>query len=191
MTKQSHQKKENITLRVDAEISLQILNKDHVTQQYVMWLNDKAVMALTEQADISHTMETTIDYVNSCYNNPWVYFFGIYFKDEHIGNIKLGPINEKHATADIAYVIGCRQYWGQGIASKVIHAIISFGFAELGLHKISAGAYENNIGSIKALLKNQMEIEGRLLEEVFFENKRINSVRLGVLKTNFIPKNST
>ena len=187
MSKKYRLIKETIRLQVDLDISLKILTIDQVTQEYVAWLNDKSIMALTEQADVSHSIETTIDYVDSCFKNPLIYFFGIYFHEEHIGNIKLGPVNEKHSTADIAYVIGSRQYWGQGIASRVIHAIIAFGFAELDLHKISAGAYENNIGSIKALLKNQMAIEGKLLEEVLFENKRINSLRLGVLKTNFIP----
>lgn len=190
MTSQAHQKKDNIILHVNSEISLRILKKNHVTKKYVMWLNDSTVMALTEQADATHTMETTREYVNAAYHNPCVYFFGIYFKGEHIGNIKLGPINEKHSTADIAYVIGCHKYWGQGIASKVIHATLSFGFNQLGLHKISAGAYENNIGSIKVLLKNQMKVEGTLLEEASFENTRVNVVRLGVVNTNFISKNS-
>lgn len=186
MSKTYQQIKENIQLKVDQELFLKILNQDDVSEQYVMWLNDRAIMALTEQADSKHTMETTIDYVNFCLKNQSIYFFGIYFNNEHIGNIKLGPINEKHATADIAYIIGCSQYWGQGIASKVIHAVLSFGFNELELHKIKAGAYENNVGSIKVLKKNNMSVEGRLIEEICFEGNRIDSIRLGILKTDFI-----
>ena len=185
MPKKFNQKNKSLNLKVSSEISLQILTENLVTQSYVSWLNEYEIMALTEQVGLNHTMESTKNYVHSCYHNSLIYFFGIFFNDRHIGNIKLGPINEKHSTAEISYVIGCREYWGQGIASKVINAILLFGFTELGLHKISASAYENNIGSIKALLKNKMKIEGTFKENLLYENKRIDLISLGVLKNDF------
>ena len=42
------------------------------------------------------------------------------------------------------------------------------------LSKINAGVYENNIGSIRALEKNNFIEEGTLKSQVIFENKRIN-----------------
>jgi len=46
MSKTYQQIKENIQLKVDQELFLKILNQDDVSEQYVMWLNDRAIMAL-------------------------------------------------------------------------------------------------------------------------------------------------
>jgi len=178
-------KKKELILKVTDQLQLMILQPEDVKIQYVDWLNDSSIMGMTEQVHAIHTVESTKKYVSECYNNPLIYFFGIFHKNNHIGNIKIGPINSNHATADIAYVIGDKEYWGQGIATKVIESVLKFGFDRLGLWKISAGVYENNIGSIKALTKNNMNIEGEFIEEVSYEGKRLNSYRLGVLKKDF------
>jgi RimJ/RimL family protein N-acetyltransferase len=52
-------------------------------------------------------------------------------------------------------------FWGQGIATEVVEAIIFHGFNTLKLHRIEAGCAVNNIGSIKVLEKAGMKKEGR------------------------------
>jgi len=46
------------------------------------------------------------------------------------------------------------------------------------LHKLTAGAYENNIGSIKAFQKVGFGEEGRKKNHYFYQGKYIDSVLL-------------
>jgi RimJ/RimL family protein N-acetyltransferase len=63
-----------------------------------------------------------------------------------------------------------------------IKAISEIAFSELELEKIYAGVYENNIGSIKALQKNNFAEEGHFKSDVIFNGKRIDSFRYGLKK---------
>ncbi len=51
------------------------------------------------------------------------------------------------------------QYWGQGIATEVSHAILNYGFNSLELKKIIAIALKENKASIRVMEKIGMEFE--------------------------------
>ena len=108
--------------------------------------------------------------------NPTELMYGIFFDDQHIGNIKLGNINSQHQTANLSYLIGARKWWGKGIASLAIATITEIGFQQIGLMKICAGVYENNIASSKVLLKNGYSLEGRRVGQYVYKNKRIDAL---------------
>ena len=82
-------------------------------------------------------------------------------------------------SAEISYFIGKKKFWGKGIASKCVETVVHFAVTELGLRKISAGYYENNIGSAKVLEKCGFVVEGNKISELIFEKKRINHILVG------------
>ena len=82
-------------------------------------------------------------------------------------------------SAEVSYFIGEKTFWGKGIASKCVETVVHFALKELGLKKINAGYYENNIGSAKVLEKCGFIVEGNKISDVIFEDKRINSVLVG------------
>jgi RimJ/RimL family protein N-acetyltransferase len=174
--------KKNIHIEVNKDLTLRVLSKGDITKKYINWLNQSNIMRFTEQNGKTHDQVSTEEFVHSCYLNEGTFLFGIFFNKVHIGNIKLGPINFTHQIADVSYVIGDRDYWGRGIATIVIKAVTNFGFNELNLHKINAGTYENNIGSIKALQKCGFNQEGLFIDEINFQGERINSLRFGLIK---------
>ncbi|MDA0846405.1 MAG: GNAT family protein, partial [Proteobacteria bacterium] len=108
--------------------------------------------------------------------SPADLFYGIYLDGMHVGTIKLGAINARHKTADLSYIIGARQHWGKGIASLAIATITEIGFQQIGLMKICAGVYENNIASSKVLVKNGYLLEGRRVGQYVYKNRRIDAL---------------
>ena len=122
--------KKDIHIEIDEELTLRILRKEDITKKYISWLNQSEVMKLTEQNSNSHDQASTQEFVDTCFLNEGTFLFGIFFKRDHIGNIKLGPINFTHQIADVSYVIGDRDFWGRGIATIVIKAVVNFGFNE-------------------------------------------------------------
>jgi len=107
---------------------------------------------------------------------------GIFLKDEgrHIGNIKLGPIQRHHRRADLGFLIGEREVWGRGYASEAIAALVDFASRQLGLERITAGCYANNIGSQKALLKAGFSKEATLPAHWVCEGCRVDGLLYGV-----------
>jgi len=111
-------------------------------------MNDPDVTKYTESRFTRHTLESVRDYVKSISGSSQDYLYGIYTK-EHIGNIKL-HVDEHHNLGDIGIIIGDKNEWGKGYATEAIKAVTEHGFDKIGLHKISAGIYANNLGSVKA-----------------------------------------
>lgn len=168
-----------------ARCTLKPMLIDHVTPAYVDWLNDPEINRYLESRFAAQTMESVRAFVAAQAEDHSVHLFGIWVPaehgddDRHVGNIKLGPIHPYHKTADMGFLIGERSYWGQGIASEAIELIVKFGFA-LGVRKITAGAYENNLGSAKALLKAGFVEEGFRSSQVVFGDTRVGISLFGI-----------
>ncbi len=162
-------------------ISLRPLTISDVTNTYVNWLNDKKINQFLESRFIKHTQENVKDFVKKIQIDSNFLFYTIINNDskKHIGNIKLGPINWIHRTSDIGILIGDKNSWGKGYATDAITMLTNFSFSDLNLHKITAGIYEENIGSLKAFLKSNFEIEGFRKEQFHTNRKYMGQILLG------------
>lgn len=157
------------------------------TEQYVEWLNDPDVNLYLETKWYEQNITTIKSFVESQRENNHSVLFAIILKNNnrHIGNIKIGPIHPHYLHADISYFIGDKHQWHRGIATEAIKLICEFGFNELNLHRIEAGAYDCAIGSWKALEKCGFKREGILREHVLLNDKYIDIYRYGLLKTEY------
>ena len=78
------------------------------------------------------------------------YSFAVLRGDEVVGSCGLKEVHE--GQADLGYWIGV-PFWGRGYASEAARLVISIGFEELGLERITAHALERNPGSWRVLEK--------------------------------------
>src|SRR3989344_3735682 len=142
-------------------LELRPISVAYVSRSYVAWLNDPKVNQYLESRFTRSTIAGVRKYVKNILKDKDIYFFAIIAQDgTHIGNIKLGPIDQHHKLAAIGLMIGDKQYWGRGYATEAIRLITHFAFKNLKLHKVTAGTYTNNLGSIKAFLKEGFYQEG-------------------------------
>ena len=157
------------------------------TDTYVQWLNDPNVNQYLETKWQKQDMDAVWRFVQLQRENNHSVLFAIVFLDgrQHIGNLKIGPIHSHYKYGDISYFIGEKQLWGKGLATEAIKLACKFGFEERGLHKLEAGAYENAIGSWKALEKNGFKREGIIRDHGIVKNKFVNVFRYGLLKDEF------
>lgn len=171
--------KEKIKLEGE-RIILRRARPSDVTQEYLSWMNDKEVAQYLESRFERYTAEKLQRYVKNIASDPLTYFLAIIRKDtqKHIGNIKLGPINARHNVACVGIMIGDRQSWGKGFATEAISLVAQYAFNVLKLHKIYAGAYANNIGSIRSFLKAGFAEEGRQRAHYKYQNSYIDCVLL-------------
>lgn len=143
----------SITLTVDQDIMMRVINIADVTSTYVRWLNDREVTKYTDQQFTKQTLKTISQFVTEKYNSKNDLLFGIFYKKKHIGNIKIGPIDDSNNSAQISYFIGEKQFWGKGISTKCINKIIGFSFGQLNLTEIRAFFDEKNKATEKILIK--------------------------------------
>ena len=100
---------------------------------------------------------------------------------QHIGNIKLGPINLHHLCGDISYFIGDAGAWGKGYATEAISLMVACGFEQMGLHRIQAGCYVENKGGSKALQKVGFQPEGTWRKHVMDARREVARIIYGLV----------
>jgi RimJ/RimL family protein N-acetyltransferase len=124
-------------------------------------MNDPEVTRFLESRFASHTPGSLRRFISDAELAADVYLFAIELLDgrRHIGNIKLGPVERHHGRADIGLLIGAKDCWGRGYATEAIETVTGWAFAELGLRKVTAGAYAPNEGSIRAFERAGYHIE--------------------------------
>ena len=79
--------------------------------------------------------------------------------NELIGGIGIHISNPRHREGWMGYCLN-RKYWGKGLATEAATSILSFGFTQLGLHRIYATVFPGNTASANVLKKIGMRHEG-------------------------------
>jgi RimJ/RimL family protein N-acetyltransferase/methionyl-tRNA formyltransferase len=172
---------------VTPRLQLRNLTAGDVSERYLSWLHDPEVVRYLEIRFAQHTSVSTTTFIEAVNQSADTILFGIFLRDggQHIGNIKLGPVNAHHGRADIGLMLGDRRQWGKGHASEAISAITKYAFAELGLQKVTAGCYEENVGSLKTFLKVGFMQEARLADHWQFDGTRQAELLLGISRSNY------
>lgn len=155
-------------------IELFVLSCDDVTPTYVSWLNDPVVTQYSESRFVNHSLDSTQAFVEACRARPSSIIWGIRVVEPssaHVGNVKLDAISGVHGTAEVGILIGDREAWGRGIATRVLDVVAGIAKRELGLRKLTAGCYEDNVASIKAFERAGFLQSGRRVAQFALDDR--------------------
>jgi RimJ/RimL family protein N-acetyltransferase len=172
-------------------VFLRKLRLEDASERYVGWLNDPAVNRFLESRFTHWTLESVRDYIRAK-QNAREHFFAIcdVAGENHVGNIKLGPIDPHHRCADVSLFIGDTAHWGRGAGSEAIALVTSLAFDQLDLLKLQAGAYLANIGCIRAFERCGFSREGLLKERVLSNGVPDDVVMLGYAASEYRTRKS-
>lgn len=92
---------------------------------------------------------------------PASYVFCLELLDskQFVGLMALNMGKPNYKTAEVWYKLH-PQHWKNGYATEALSKLLSFGFNDLGLHRIEAGCAVDNLASVKVLEKVGMTREG-------------------------------
>lgn len=143
-------------------IELRHLKPEDVSESYLAWMGDPEVTRYLEARFQEHTLESVREYVREVNAAEGSLIFAVVERADgrHIGNIKLGPINRHHETADLGVMIGERSSWGRGYGTEAIRLATTYAFEQLGVRKLVAGCYADNVGSATAFLRAGWQEDG-------------------------------
>lgn len=166
------------------DIYLRELELKDVTDRYLSWMQDTVLNQYLESRFATHTFASLEEFVCKRLESETEWMFAICSTegDEHIGNIKLGPVNTRHGHGEIGLIVGEASWHGKGVATEAIRLLTVFAFETLNLRKLTAGMYSANIGSRRAFEKNGFVLEGTLRKQVRVGDEFQDVYRMGLLK---------
>lgn len=185
---------------IGKKIKLVKFSKQHITTQYIGWLNDPEVnrFLCTGRFPVDKgSVPIRNDEKNlmfSVYSNIGFDSINKQYEDidynKYIGTCSLNSIDWIVRKAEIGYLLGEKSYWGCGIATEIIELLTNYSFGRINLNKITAGVVEGNFGSIKALEKNGFKQFSVLEQEYYLDGKYLNAYRFHNFKEWYNAKKS-
>jgi ribosomal-protein-alanine N-acetyltransferase len=151
--------------------------------------SDQAVMKFEGQEPHRSLEEThaMIRRLQAIYEQHEGLFWCITFKGEDtvIGSCTFWNFGPGFHYAEIGYDLN-RAYWRQGITSEAVSAILTYGFTEMGLHRVEADVAPGNAASENLLLKLGFTYEGNLRQRYFFRDQFEDELYFGLLKDEWL-----
>jgi len=92
--------------------------------------------------------------------------------------------NEPHRKAEMGYDLN-PTHWGKGIMTEALGAIISYGFDEMNLNRITIFVISENERSVKLARRLGFVKEGVIRESEFFDGRFIDDVMFSILKSDW------
>lgn len=163
---------------------LKPLTISHLSDNYVSWMNDHNVNKYLETRG-NYTIEKLKLFLVDQEKKD-IYFWAIHLKDtfEHIGNIKIDPINLDDNSGEYGILMGSKKHWGQGYAKEASQVVIDFCFKTLCLSEITLGVIENNIGAVLLYKKLGFNIYDFFNEYGLYDGEECNLLRMNLINKN-------
>jgi RimJ/RimL family protein N-acetyltransferase len=161
----------------------QALSLQHLSDEYVSWMNDKKVYQYLETGG-DYTIHKLKAYLEVVENSD-VFFWAIHTKsnNKHIGNIKIDPISFRNGLGEYGILIGDRSEWGKGYAKEASLTIIDYCFDILNLRKITLGVIEDNIDAVKMYENLGFTQEGLYIDHGIYNGKYCNAIRMALFNS--------
>lgn len=155
---------------------------------YHKWFNDPKVNEFNSHAKYPMTIIEIKKFLNSISEDTLHLSIFIKENNVHIGNLSLQSVDFINRTAELAIIMGEKNYWGKGYSFEACSLILKHGFEKLNLRRIYCGTSELNIGMQKLAIKLGMELEGRRKGEIFYLNRYVDLLEYGIVKDSDITK---
>jgi len=174
-------------------VYLRPLERADLNERYLGWLNDPEVTKYLETGAFPTTMADLEKFYASVTGSPSEVIFAVVDRgtDEHIGNVKLGPINWVHRRSMFGIMIGDKRFWGKGVGEEVTRLMVEYGFQRLNLHRIGLVVFEEHESALRCYQNVGFKLEGKLREQMFQDGKYKNHLWMGLLRSEYKPAHTS
>lgn len=156
------------------------------------WVNDPEVTELLSDIFLfPHTTGETERFLNSILDgsSPGKGFVIADPQTEaYLGQIDLIRIDWKNRVGTLGIIIGAPENRGRGIGTEAIRLMLEFAFQRLNLHRIELEARDYNTRALRCYQKCGFQEEGRDRQNFFIRGRYTDTVRMGLLKEEYLPQ---
>ena len=154
-------------------------------EQYVKWMNDKAVAVNFSQYKVVVASKNELKWLFEPGNDVHRYAIVLADGDVMIGSISLHNIDHLNRNAFIGIFIGEEEHRGKGYGAEAIRLILGFGFNTLNLNNIMLSVDADNIAGIKCYKNVGFSEAGRRREWKFMEGKYVDVLFMDMLAREY------
>lgn len=145
--------------------------------------NNNIAQFLTDAFPSPYKLEDAIRFIENINKNNPPNVFGIDYNGEVIGGIGIHLKEDIYRkNAEMGYWLA-EPFWGQGIMTKAVEAMVNYGFENFDIHRIYACPFSNNPKSKRVLEKAGMKYEATLKEAVFKNGKFLDQLYYSVIRS--------
>lgn len=149
-------------------------------EQYYEWRNDPTIaiydqvgflrpMGFEEVKEWSARMVDGMTYI-------------AYDGDIPIATCAFMGLDSKNRHAELAIVIGNKDYWGKGYGTKIMNQLLEWGFNDLNLNKLYLHVFANNPRAIGLYEKLGFVREGTLRNMLYRNGEYVDIYAYGLMK---------
>lgn len=130
---------------------------------YYNWASDPEVcrfLAWGPHEELKVTQRRVKDWADYYKRNNNYYNWAICFKDNNrpIGSISAEILNDINLSCEVGYCLG-RAYWGRGIMTEALLAVIHYLFFDVGYQRVTAKHDVLNVASGRVMQKTGMRFD--------------------------------
>ncbi len=128
-----------------------------------------------------------ISYLQSRYRSGDFYDWGVIWKQtgKMIGTCGFTRFNFDADSGEVGYVLN-PAFWGIRIAPEAVRRVMTFGFYDLGLHRIEAKYMTDNIRSRAVMDKLGMKFEGVGRDSMYVKGEYVSIGTCAILRDEFV-----
>ncbi len=173
-----------MTFLESERLILRPLNEGDLIGNYPKWLNNQQIVEFNSHGRFPKTVDSLKEFIfnSNKSNNSIVLAIVDKSSKSHIGNISLQSINWIDRNAEIAFLLGEKDFWGKGVMFDAGQLLIKHAFFSLNLHRVYCGTSSENISMQKLALKLGMKQEGVRKEAIFNKGNYFDIIEYGIIK---------
>jgi RimJ/RimL family protein N-acetyltransferase len=164
------------TLRAPA-VRLVPFSLRHISDRYVGWLNEPAVVQFSELRHRRHTRLSCRRYLSSMHAGG--HGFWAIMADlppaRHIGNVA-AYIDRPNRLAEVSILIGERTAWGRGFGSTAWSLVVEWLLGAGGMRKVVAGTMTTNKAMLRIMERSGMAIEAQHARHFLLDGQEVDVI---------------
>ncbi len=174
---------ERVFLRGE-NVILRALEESDADGAYLHWFDDEEVCRHNSHHRFPFQKRELLDYIESQRGNRRALVLAVVDRasGSHIGNVSLQEIDYINSNAELAIIVGEKEYWGRGLSTEAARLIIGHAFDALNLHRICLGTSVHNAGMIGLAKKLGFLEEGRQREALYKNGSYVDLLQFGLLR---------
>lgn len=175
---------------IGKRVYLRSLTIEDIDNKYYRWFNDQETTVHMVHGRLPETREASIEFYNNLRKRNDIIHFAIIDKtsDKHIGCCSLSQIDWISRSAELARIIGEKEFRGKGIGTEVGEILLNYGFINLNLNRIWLGNIITNKSAINSVDKLGFHADG-ILRSAVYKNGFYCDVKISsVLREEYLSK---
>jgi len=162
------------------------LKRFEIKSNYMGWFGDQEVTKYNSHGLFPQSKSEYEVFFKKLDNNELICLAIIdRIKNIHVGNVSLQGFNWISRSAELAIVIGEKDYWGKGWGTTALRCLMYHGFMKMNLWRQWTGTSAVNKGMRKIAGKLGMENEGIFKDGMYLNGEYTDIYEYGILAPDF------